>query len=342
MMRLNAPPAQSDVAIVDITDEDYKEIFGGRSPLDPAKLQLLIDLIARGKPKVIGVDISTSAPQFKEVAIDKKWPQIIWERDPLKVPEYEDEMPEPVDVLGGKDPQLNADSGMPLMFDDAEDGVTRRYRRLIKTTDGLLPSFSWAIVNRFQTAKAKALRASTDKYFIRYAGDRDGSHRYNLTASRLIELSKGEGLPEDNPLKDRIVLLGGTYGDDDKHFTPLGQMDGIKVIAQVIETELEGGGDEAPNHAALMLLEIFEGVLVILLFHSFHSLGFLRATLLNLLSVIVIAVICSYLAFGSMSHATFFIPVLICVLIYEFAVEYRIHLVKKISGLTGGESHDAH
>ncbi|MGB8511035.1 MAG: CHASE2 domain-containing protein [Pyrinomonadaceae bacterium] len=343
MMRLNAPPAPSDVAIVDITDEDYKEIFGGKSPLDAAKLRLLIDLIARGNPKVIAVDISTSAEGFKEIGIDDRWPPVVWERDPLKVPEFEDEPPEALDVLGGRDPRLNDNSGMPLLFDDAEDGMTRRYRRLIKTADGsLLPSFPWAIISKFPTAKTSELTASTDKYFIRYAGDAEGTHRFNLTASRLIELSKGAGLPEDNPLKDRIVLLGGTYGDDDKHFTPLGRMDGIQVIAQVVETELQGGGDKAPNHAAILLLEIFEGVLVILLFHAFHSLGFVKATLLNLLSVLVIAVICSYLAFGSMSRATFFIPVLICVLIYEFAVEYRVELVKKLSGITGGESHDIH
>ncbi len=342
-MRLSAPHAPGDVAIVDITDEDYKEIFGSKSPLDAAKLRMLIDLIARGHPKVIGVDISTSAEQFKEIQISDKWPPVIWERDTLKLPEFEDEPPEAIDVLGGRDARLNDNSGLSLLFDDAEDGLTRRYRRLVKTEDGsLLPSFPWAIVSKLASAKTSALKASTDKYFIRYAGDAEGSHRINLTASRLIELSKGAGLPEDNLLKDKIALLGGSYGDADRHLTPLGRMDGVRVVAQVIETELDGGGDKAPNRAALVLLEIFEGVLVILLFHTFHTLGFVKATLLNLLSVVVIAVVCSYLAFGSMSRATFFIPVLICVLIYEFAVEYRVELVKKLSGISGGESHDAH
>ena len=217
--------------------------------------------------------------------------------------------------------------------------MTRRYRRLIKTTEGLLPSFSWAIINSLPTVKTVALKPSTEKYLIRYAGDREGSHRFRLSASWLLEHAKDKGLPGDNPLRDKIVLIGGSYGDDDVHFTPLGPMYGVFVIAQVIETELQGGGDKAPNQATVVLLEIFEGVLVIILFHSFHSLGFLKALGLTLLSIILVAVFCSLLAFGSILQATSFIPVLICVLIFEFSVEYRIEFVKKLLALFRGTSH---
>jgi CHASE2 domain-containing sensor protein len=338
-MRLAAAPVRSEVAIVEITDDDYRTVFGGKSPLDPAKLQLLINAVASGRPKIIGVDIDTSAPQFKQVMIDGKWPPIIWDREPAKVPEDENEIIEPLGVLGRDDPQLNASSGMPLLLDDAEDGMTRRYRRLIKTTEGLLPSFSWAIINRLPAEKTTALKPSTEKYVIRYAGDREGSHRFRLSASWLLEHAKDKGLPGDNPLKDKIVLIGGSYGNDDVHFTPLGPMYGMYVIAQVIETELQGGGDKAPNHATVVLLEIFEGVLVIVLFHSFHNLSFLKALALTLLSIILVAVFCSLLAFGSILQTTFFIPVLICVLIFEFSVEYRIEFVKKLLAIFRGTPH---
>ena len=137
-------------------------------------------------------------------------------------------------------------------------------------------------------------------------------------------------------------MLGGTYGDDDLHYTPVGRMYGVQVIAQVLETELQGGGDKARSPITIILLELFECVLVILLFHAFHTLTFLRALALSLLSILIISVVCSFLSSGSFSRATFFAPVLICVLIYEFSVEYRVEVVKKLSALMGREPDHGH
>src|SRR5207237_10619204 len=115
------------------------------------------------------------------------------------------------------------------------------------------------------------LAASHEKFFIRYTGPAEKSQRANLHASAFLELSKAEGWPDKNPLKGKIVLLGGTYGDDDLHYTPVGRMYGVQVIAQVLETELQGGGDKARSPITIILLELFECVLVILLFHAFHT-----------------------------------------------------------------------
>jgi hypothetical protein len=110
----------------------------------------------------------------------------------------------------------------------------------------------------------------------------------------------------------------------------------------VLETELQGGGDKAPSHATIILLELFECVAVILLFHSFHTLGFMRALGLSLLSVVVISAVCSLLSFRSIYRVAVFIPVLICVLIYEFSVEYRADVVKKLSLLFGAKPDHGH
>src|SRR5438552_13916965 len=52
MMRIAPPPADSEVAIVEITNDDYKKLFGGESPLDPGCLQELLNAIARSNPKI--------------------------------------------------------------------------------------------------------------------------------------------------------------------------------------------------------------------------------------------------------------------------------------------------
>src|SRR5204863_3686222 len=112
LMRI-AEPAESEVAIVEITDEDYKSIFKRQSPLDDFQLQRLIQAIARSKPKIIGVDVDTSPEKYQHIVIDSNWPLIVWERDVDRIPENEEERLEPVDaVLGRKDAQLLANSGL--------------------------------------------------------------------------------------------------------------------------------------------------------------------------------------------------------------------------------------
>jgi CHASE2 domain-containing sensor protein len=340
-MRLSDPPANSDVAVVKIGDEDYQNIFGGRSPLDPAALRRVIDAVARGGPKVIGVDIDTSAPQFKTFQPGADWPPVIWEREAKEIPESVEHPVEMLDVLGGKDPALNADSGLPLFIPDHEDRVVRRYRRQVQTTQGPFPTFMWALVRRFAPGNVSGPEDAGVDRFIAYAGDRKGSHRFNLSASQAIELAKGGSLPDPNPFKDKIVLIGGSYLDQDEHQTPLGPMRGVDVMAQVVETELRGGGDKVPNKATILVLEVFEGALVVLLFQFFHRYKFGFALVLNLLTICVISLVCSLLAHGSLLRFTYFLPLLLCVLVYEFCVEYRIDLVKQLGKLFGKDAHEA-
>jgi CHASE2 domain-containing sensor protein len=340
-MRLSDPPEHSRVAVVKIEDKDYQNIFGGRSPLDPAALRRVIDAIALGRPKVIGVDIDTSSPQFKTFQPGRNWPPVIWERE-AKIPESVEHPVEMLDVLGGKDTALNADSGLPLFTPDHEDRVVRRYRREMHTTEGPFPTFVWALVQRFSPGRMSEPGRTDDDRFIAYAGDRSGSHRFNLTALQAIKLAEQGSLPDANPFRDKIVLLGGAYLDEDVHQTPLGAMRGVDVIAQAVETELRGGGDEVPNKATLLLLEVFEGALVVLLFQFFHRYRFGLALVLNLLVLFAIALVCGTLAFGSPLRFIYFLPLLLCVLVYEFFVEYRIDLVKQLGKMFGKDTDKNH
>jgi len=146
-MRMGKPLQESHVAIVTITDGEYKTRFGGTSPLSRLEVARLIDAVAAGKPAVIGVDIDTSAPQFKEFNAGDWKTRIVWEREVLEIPESASasarDKPDLVDVLGGRadlDPTMNS-LGLGLLVDDSEDGVTRRYRRVIPTSAGDTPSF---------------------------------------------------------------------------------------------------------------------------------------------------------------------------------------------------------
>ena len=87
-LRLIKPITPRFVQIVSINEDDYVHIFEGRSPLDAEKVTSLIEAIAEGDPRVIGVDIDTSDPQWKPlapklVASLRQRASIVWEREAI-------------------------------------------------------------------------------------------------------------------------------------------------------------------------------------------------------------------------------------------------------------------
>jgi CHASE2 domain-containing sensor protein len=320
VMRITPAPDASPVAVVTITEGDYGEMFGHTSPLNPAELSKLIGLIAKGQPAVIGVDIDTSAPQFKRFQLDpaaRKTP-IVWEREVREIPEHIDDTPEPLDILGGMpglDPSRTF-TGIALLLD--EEGVTRQYRQLIKTTAGELPSFPWQIAAVFRKREGGGSESERTIQFWR-----DTSHRVRLSASKVAELATG--WPQSSPVRGKVVLLGGSYLDQDRHETPIGRINGVDVMANVLETELvKGGGDEVPGKASLLLLDVFESFALITLF---HVLSMRMALLWSILFIPVVAVLCSFAGYHNAGQWWRFVPILLGLVLFEVYEHYRRHAV---------------
>jgi CHASE2 domain-containing sensor protein len=327
-MLLNRAPYESQVALVTITDEDYRSLFGGISPLQPEKLEGLINAIAKGAPAVICVDVDTSSTTFRDRFKIHNWrPHLVWEREIRHLPEdaalaHSGEI-EPLDVLGGRkdlDPSRNS-TGLPVLIEDTEDKVTRRYRRLIKTSVGDLPSLPWAVAKVYfqnrQEDLAK-LPESSEDLLIRYIPDKQHSRRINFSASRVQQLASE--WPQASPLRNKIVVLGGSYGDQDRHDTPIGRLTGSEVIANVIETELNGGGFNPPSELLLFALELFEAFALILLFHICR---FSTALGISIVFAPALAVVCSRVAFRDWINVWHFLPIILGLILFEAYEHYR-------------------
>jgi CHASE2 domain-containing sensor protein len=341
-MRLSKPLIDSPVVIVDINDEDYQKTFGGSSPLNPVRLEELISEIAKGQPRIIGVDIDTSDPQFAIAFPVRNWgPHIVWEREIREVPEKRTGSAdlEPLDILGGQkniDPGSNS-VGLALLIDESEDKVTRRYRRSISTRAGPLPSFPSAIAETYRgddPARVSVLRDSQEDRLIRFSGTSEYSARLHFTATKVRELS--EHWPEASPIKDKIVLLGGSYLGQDKHETPVGQLTGLEVMANVVETELVGGGEKPPSKAVVFSLELFEAFVLILLF---HILRFRFALVWAFVLIPVMAILCSLLAYRDGSHFIQFALILFGLLLFEIYEHFRRHAVPRLYHDLTGTAH---
>lgn len=331
-MRLRHRRTHSDVAVVRITDQVYESSFGGKSPLDPVKFQELIEAIAWGRPKLIAVALDTSAPAFKEMRLPPApplGPPIVWARNGV----YSNvrQMFHLSGVLGRKEPKPFAGA---ILFMKDDDGVIRRYTRLCKTDEGLVESFPWEVIKRLSDERTKGLKASEEEELADFVG----SNRVNMPADEILRQFHDEGYRTEGILKDKIVILGGDYAAQDEHDTPAGWALGVEVLAQMIETELEGGGTRPASTVVILLLEVLDGFIVLVLF---RIMGLRNALIVCALTLPLLALLCSLIAFWSFAHWAYFVPILLLVFshqLYERGKDYFKKLPDKVASDLSGES----
>jgi CHASE2 domain-containing sensor protein len=318
--RLRGVPARSDVVVVRIDDADHDTIFGGVTPLDPANVLRVVEGIAHGRPAVIGVDLESGAAAYAAVPNRVAGVPVVWARnarcigsrgEPVAACAPEDLRPGPARGRAGAAPQ----TGMALLSPDG-DGTLRRYRQSLRTADGKQPSFATAL-----------LRAAGK----RLPEDRERLITYRplpvqpLTASWVLaSQASPDYLGDRGVLRDKVVLLGAAHSATrDWHNTPLGLMAGVEVWAQVVDSELRGGGTVPPHPLWVGVLQFAAAVGLVLLF---HLLPLERAAWAGVAAVPVGSVLCSLAAFGSPWFWMYFVPILVLLLVqqlYDVAKGYR-------------------
>ena len=321
--RLSATSNLSDIAIVCITDNDYRQIFNGRSPLDPQKLKKVIDAIARGNPRAIAVDIDTSSPEFQKLVPSRAWPAIIWARN--AVFSNREGKHHLFNVLGGQTPPY---SGV-ISFKVDPDKTLRSYTNYVNTPAGLFPTFSRAVVSALISENTMKAANSYEELLIRFSGGTNVPTRYKLPVSMVLGLSDGEGWNKEGPLKNRIVLLGGDYNASDEHLTPLGWMLGVEVLANIVETEMSGGGIRPPNK---YLLVVLSAIIAIILLVLFNVLRLLHALLITTIAMPILSLGCSYLLSGSFFHWVYFTLIILFVLAHLLANKVHDHIKRRVPG----------
>jgi CHASE2 domain-containing sensor protein len=240
-----------DIFIVEVTDDDYRDRFHSKSPLDAAEVHRILTLISRGQPGVIGVDLDTSSTDYGV----ESWPAAVWARDAIpKCDEHGDEHGAGAEAdctdarrflrqtfLGGKftetatSGQIETEprSGL-ILFPLDHDGVVRRYRATFFSDQSDPPSPSQGDVQSFPRAvleadgtdhgqTARQRRGVPKPYHGPHAAsghaDEDlflnySGDRYQFPRMSVQQLTEAAERPywaANSPLKGRIVLVGGAY-----------------------------------------------------------------------------------------------------------------------------------
>jgi CHASE2 domain-containing sensor protein len=316
-VRLVPPLEPRDVVLVDIGEEDYKELFGQKSPLDAKMVGELVQALDAGQPRIIGVDLETSDPSFKNLEELTTVHPVIWAR-PASLGEGEEKI-EPGLVLGEEPLEPKTRSGIALLPQD-HDGVIRHYRRLIETSDGPKESFPWVIVKTSLGRGPTTKREAGELLTLRFCRD-----CFTKIPARFVrEVYKSEGWQKRGPLQDKIVLLGGTYSAArDKYPTPLGTMDGLMLMAHAVEADLQHGNIEPLSKIKMLVLDLAGGALLVVM-HFYLSKRRL-ALVLSLAAIPIIAIVSSFLAFSSLALWADFVPVLAGVLLHQTYDHFKEH-----------------
>ncbi|HEX7679023.1 MAG TPA: CHASE2 domain-containing protein [Thermoanaerobaculia bacterium] len=327
-----------DIVMIDIGDNDYKETFDRKSPLDRGKVRKLIVLIAKAGASVIAVDLDTADWTPQDLPPDwlregirpgHQTPTIIWARTT-----HEAEGGHLLlNRFAGRDdttPIQAADEtvcwGVPEVLESG--GFVRAYHRNISLGATTVPSLAAAAAAAFREPRPHyETTGSVNCSILSHRFDdraspailRTGGRRfprYHPPELELMGTSPSDaGTPVVTPLSDKIVILGGSFAEArDSYWTAAGKRDGIEVLATAIDSEMH---KPMPLEASGLLFYIVDIVFGLIILLTGRLLPYSGSLLVVVGAIPVAAVVGSFLAFSSWSYFASFMPVLLGVFLHK-------------------------
>jgi CHASE2 domain-containing sensor protein len=313
---LQKPAEPAHVSLVTIDDQDYRDLFGASSPLNPEQLAELIDAIFRGNPSLIVVDLDTSHAMFRTMRAPAA-ARIVWA---VSNKNEANKVFEPEPALGGAPMPGNWSSALDSIPIDGH-GVVRSYvRRFALKGGGYFPSLEFAPV------LAQAKRPLPTDPIDADENTRLLDFRYKffpMPARALIDKSHLPGWPKGD-LHNQVVVLGGTYrAARNNYATPTRLMEGSEIVAQGIEAEMSDTGIQRANPWFAGLLQLLAGFGFVALYHFFR----LRTALLtSLVCIPLLSVAASLILFHRLAMWGALIPVLAAILVAELYTKASLYL----------------
>jgi CHASE2 domain-containing sensor protein len=323
-----SPRVAARVKVVRIDDVDYHRLFRARSPMDPSKLKEVIRAIAAGGPSVIGVDVESVDTAYASLPDFIMDVPIVWARvfrcvrngTEVSVCPAAERLEQP--EAGNR--EIGQYRAGFVMLPVEPDGSVQRYSRVVEARSGSRLSFTTAILQR---AGVRVMaEAPTAFHLIQYR--RTSAADSVFTAQWVLNAAAAGGVARNGVFRGRIVLLGGSFWQGRDHYTtPVGDLAGVEVLAQILETELDGGGPREPKAWQLFIIQCLAGFGIVAIFHRRHlPVAFGMSLALCALA----APAASLFAFRTWKLWFYFLPALCAWLIqqlYDEAQAYRNGLI---------------
>jgi hypothetical protein len=287
---------RSPVIVVQIDDAAYKECFASTSPLNPERVESLVNALLSVKPDVLGVDIITdvfsasqAAPYRRLSGQSANKPRTVWAAAAEKatvVPvnffywlagAHDSVIIRPSRILGYEPGSLPDDTWGPSIYLRDDDLRMRKFPRLVAMSSDPddPPTIQQGVVLARRIAEFYCLnhackldRSNEDEVYFSYGWPIqhfDVGHLFRCHQS--LEPSGNLWTEFAMRAPGSILLLGGTFSTSkDFYSTPVGQLAGLYINAEAVNSEINGTGvEEAPRYFVL-ILDLLIGCLIVLAF----------------------------------------------------------------------------
>jgi hypothetical protein len=224
------------IVLIDITEEDYVNVFGRKRPLEPAKIVDLIRAAHSAKAKVIAVDINTAdwPKDWERTAPLPSDTSIVWARDFYRSHEGRQETRTMDPLLGGVASSIRECYGLPALAVQA--GVYHGFYSALRVGDSYQPSFITQIVQRsthgscLQPNEQQGEELSIIDFSSRIRSE---------SASTLLMESNQKDWPSRAEYSDKTVIIGGSFhAGSDLDFTPVGDKSGLEINGHALSSVL--------------------------------------------------------------------------------------------------------
>ena len=237
------------------------------------------------------------------------------------------------------DPIMSGDGkdlrqGPPAL--ETVDGVARKYFPELSLNNRAIPSFTTVLKQVAEDPKTTchgeqvpntADNKPGESHYIGFLGG--PSVFQHLHASDVIPLSAAPEWSQRQLLKDRIVLLGGTYRSArDKYATPFGDMYGVEVLGNILASEMTNATVKEAGLAMFIIADLLLGFGMITIAYYLPRFWSLPATFFG---APIIAMALNMLLFVGWRYYLSFMPVVVGVIVHsvvEHVHEHR-HLLRE-------------
>jgi len=258
--------------LITIDEREFEAYLG--EWIQPEKLTTVLNAIMAYEPKVLAVDIDTSAPRFAGMKVPEGNSKIVWARVSHPEEKYEPGARKrsyawKAGAVLGNRPDQPEYVGSPLLPQDP-DWTVRGFQRLVPT-NARTESLHWAILRAYCDSGAQGacevIRNNTpnqasDKHDqAEEARVREFRSDWDFLAAPLSDVMNegGTAKPRPGELGD-IVLLGAKFSD--VHPTPFGPRLGIELVGSAVESELAGDSDVRVHEWSRWALKVLLALII--------------------------------------------------------------------------------
>jgi len=239
LLRGPKPVPAMHCSLMTIDEKEFDDYLG--EWLQPEKLSDVLNKIVAYAPKVLVVDIDTSAARFSSMRIPRGNVKIVWARVSHESLQYDakkgtrDYSWKAGAVVGNRTDQPEF-IGSPL-FPQDPDGTVRSFQRMVRI-DANAPALHWSALRALcENGNGQACTLVNGDNAEADAQPRPFLTNWEFATVPLSDLMSGGGSahPHAGALGE-IVLLGASFSDI--HATSFGPKLGIELTASAIESEL--------------------------------------------------------------------------------------------------------